>query len=81
MTQGGTYKLETAEGGTSLVLLLERPPKNHLIHNSNPMLRAISHHLSRSDFVVPLTKREDTNRETVGDIRRDGDSDTVNLCC
>jgi len=78
--QGGTYKLETAEGGTSLVSLLECPPKNHLIHNLNPMLRAISHHLSRSDFVVPLTKREDTNREIVGDVRRDGDSDTINLC-
>jgi len=56
------------------------PQKNRLIHNSNPMLRAISRHLSRSDFMVPLTKREDTNRETVGDVRRDGDSDTVNLC-
>jgi len=30
MKQGGTYKLETAEGGTSLVSSLERPPKKSL---------------------------------------------------
>jgi len=55
----GTYKLETAKGE---VWHCQVPKKYHLMHSSNLIFRAISRHLSRSDFRVLLTERQQTSR-------------------